>query len=125
MMKIKQIIKLLKAKEHFIPNNKNIDILYASASDMMSDVLAYMSNGSNVLLITGLLTPQVIRTATLMDISAVVFTRGKIPNQNIINDAMKNQIIILSTKLTTYTTCGLLFSNGLQSVDGYIFDGGD
>jgi predicted transcriptional regulator len=124
-MKIEQIVKLLKANKHYIPHNKEINISHASASDMMSDVLAYMKGGSNILLITGLLTPQVIRTSTLMDISAVVFTRGKNPSQTIINDAKKNQIAVLSTKLTTYTTCGLLFSSGLKSVDGYSFEGGD
>ena len=124
-MKIKQIVKLLKANKHYIPYDKEIDISHASASDMMSDVLAYMKSGSVILLVTGLLSPQVIRTATLMDISAVVFTRGKTPTQNIINDAKKNHIAVLSTKLNTYTTCGLLFSSGLKSVDGYSFDGGD
>ncbi len=124
-MKIQQIVKLLEANKHYIPYNKEINISQASASDMMSDVLAYMKGGGDILLITGLLTPQVIRTATLMDISAVVFTRGKTPTQNIINDAKKSHICVLSTKLTTYTACGLLFSSGLKSVDGYSFDGGD
>ena len=124
-MKIKEIAKLLNAKEHYIPNDKKLDINYGSASDLMSDVLAFMPGGDGTLLITGLLNPQVIRTATLMDISAVVFTRGKTPPQNIIDDAKENRIAVLSTELTTYTVCGLLYSAGLESVDGYTFHGED
>ena len=124
-MKIKEIVKLLKEKEHYIPPGNIPDINYGSASDMMSDVLAYMPGGDGTLLITGLLTPQVIRTSTLMDISIVVFTRGKNPSHKIIEAAKTNNIAILSTDLTTYATCGLLYSSGLESVDGYTFKGED
>jgi hypothetical protein len=124
-MNIKEIVKLLNAKKHYIPDGDDLEISFGSASDLMSDVLAYLPGGTGTLLITGLLTVQVIRTATLMDISAVVFTRGKIPTKEIIEAAKKSNIAILSTNLTKYATCGLLYSTGLESVDGYIYHGDD
>ena len=124
-MKIGEIAKLLNANKHYIPDGDEIDINYGSASDLMSDVLAYLPGGDGTLLITGLLTPQVIRTSSLMDISAVVFIRGKIPTKGIIEAAKENKIAVLSTNLTKYTTCGLLYSAGLESVDGYIYHGED
>jgi hypothetical protein len=125
IMKIEKIVELLDATTHYIPEGKEIDVTYGSASDLMSDVLAYLEGGNKTILITGLLTTQVIRTATLMEMSVVVFTRGKIPNEQIIEAAKKNDIAILSTRMTKYATCGILYSAGLESVDGYTFSGDD
>ncbi len=115
-MKIDEITKILNANVHYIPEGFNVDISYAGASDLMSDVLAYVAQ--DILLITGLLSPQVIRTADLMDISVVLFTRGKVPPQDIIEEARKANITVLSTTLKTYSVCGLLYCAGMRSIDG-------
>ena len=125
MMKLKKITELLNATIHFAPDGKQLDVQNGSASDLMSDVLAFIPGGGSTLLITSLLTIQVIRTATFMDISIVVFTRGKVPNKKIIEAAKKNNIAILTTDVTKYTACGLLYTAGLKSIDGYVFKGED
>jgi hypothetical protein len=129
-MKIEDIVKLLEAKIHHLPQDYDVDIIYGGASDLMSDVLTYMSDlpayvPKGMVLITGLLNPQVIRTAGLSDISAVIFTRGKVPNDKIIEKASKNTIAVMSTSHKTYTTCGLLYCSGLQSIDGNLFQKGE
>ena len=91
-MKIEEIVKVLEAQILYIPDGYDVDISTAGASDLLSDVLAYVAE--DILLITGLLSPQVIRTANLMDISAVVFVRGKVPSQEIIDEANKPDSII-------------------------------
>ena len=96
-MNIHEIAKLLKATTHHVPEGSDIDITHAGASDLMSDVLAYVAQ--DILLITGLQGPQVIRTAALLDISAVLFTRGKTPTSEIIEEAKKSNIAFLSTAL--------------------------
>lgn len=121
-MKIDEIVKLLKATVHYLPEDYNIDITYAGSSDLMSDVLSYMSGmpvnvPKGMILITGLISPQVIRTVTLMDISVIVFTRGKIPTDRIIEEARFIKLPVLSCNLTSYTTCGLLYSAGIQGVE--------
>ena len=102
-MHIDEIIKLLNAKQHYVPQ-KDIAVYYGSASDLMSDVLAYLDGGDKTILITGLLTLQVVRTASLMEMSVVIFTRGKNPTKEIIEAAKQNNIAILSTKMTKYAT---------------------
>ena len=121
-MDIKEIAKLLKAKIHHVPDGVDIDIAYAGAADLMSDVLAYMSEmphqlTKDMILITGLVNLQTIRTADLMDISAIIFTRGKVPAPEIIDEAKKINVAILSTNLTSYYTSGLLYSAGIQGLD--------
>ena len=115
MMNINEIARLLKATLHHMPEGYDVDITHAGASDLMSDVLAYVAQ--DILLITGLMGPQVIRTASLMDISVVIFTRGKIPTPEIIEEAKKSTIAVLSTPLKTYTTCGILYCSGIRSID--------
>ena len=57
------------------------EVRSACGSDFMSDVLAYVKD--QALLLTGLVNPQVIRTAEMMDMKCVVFVRGKLPDAQI------------------------------------------
>ncbi|NLA84039.1 MAG: hypothetical protein GX854_05830 [Clostridiales bacterium] len=84
----------------------------AFGSDLMSDVLAFVKEGT--LLLTGLTNHQVIRTAELLDVSAVVFVRGKLPGQDIIDMAIKHSIVLLATEDTLFTACGKLYEAGLR-----------
>ena len=115
-MIIEEIVALLKGTIHHIPDGYDRNISYASASGILSEVRAYISD--SILLITSLLSPQVIRTAYLMDLSAVVFTCGIVPTADIIDSAKESQVAVLTTSLNTYTACGLLYCAGLQGVEG-------
>jgi len=90
----------------------NCEVQAAKASDMMSEVLACVKNHS--VLLTGLLNPQVIRTAEMMDMQCIVFVRGKTPTDAMLELAADRNICVLSTKHTMFTTCGLLFQQGLK-----------
>lgn len=83
----------------------------ACGSDLMSDVLAFVKD--RTVLITGLTNTHVIRTAEMLDIPCIVFSRGKIPGADILEMAQELDIAVLSTKHTTYVTCGILYSKGL------------
>lgn len=114
-MKIQEIAELLDARIHHIPSGFNEDFKYAGASDLMSDVLADVS--VDIVLLTGLMNIQVIRTMILMDLSAVVFTRGKIPTHEIIEEAQKAGITVLSTSLKLFTSSGILYASGMRNFD--------
>ena len=89
----------------------DMDVMSASSSDMMSDILAFVQNQS--VLITGLMNVQVIRTAEMMDMKCVVFVRGKVPDETIIELAEDSGICVLATKHTMYEASGILYNNGL------------
>lgn len=84
-----------------------------SAADMMSEVLAYSHEHS--VLLTGLITPQVVRTAQMMDLSGVVFVRAKVPHEETVKLARDLGIPLLVTKDLLYTACGKLFAKGIPS----------
>ena len=87
------------------------EIRMVSASDLLSDVLAFTKAGA--LLLTGLVNPQIIRTAQMVDICAICLVRGKEPEKATIKLAEEEGIPLLSTKLPMYETCGKLYKNGL------------
>jgi len=100
-----------------LTNNGDLSIQYqhAFASDLMSDVLAYADN--ETLLVTGLNNPQVIRTAEMMDISAILFVRGKKPSKEIIQLANENNMTVIATDYIMFKACGLLYEYGMRGLE--------
>lgn len=110
-MKVKEIAEILNA-EVLNEGNMEEEVVTACGSDMMSDVLAFVKDQS--VLLTGLMNPQVIRTAEMMDMHCVVFVRGKKIEETVIALAQEKHITILSSPYRMFTACGLLYSNGLR-----------
>ncbi|MDP4117784.1 MAG: hypothetical protein Q8873_01130 [Bacillota bacterium] len=88
-----------------------IDIFTACGCDLMSDVLAFVKD--QTLLLTGLINPQVIRTAEMMDIVAICFVRGKVPPREVIDLAVDRGITLITTNYPLYMACGMLYEKGL------------
>lgn len=110
-MIVKDIIDILEG-EIICEGNLDQEILTACGSDMMSDVLAFVKDQS--VLLTGLVNPQVVRTAEMMDMACIIFVRGKVPDESIINLAKSRGITLMKTRFRMFTACGLLYSNGLS-----------
>jgi len=87
------------------------DFSYGAAADLMSDVLAYARPDS--VLLTGLIYPQVVRTAEMAGILAIVFVRGKHPPAETVGLAEETGIPLLTTRYTMYEACGRLYAAGL------------
>lgn len=81
-------------------------------SDLMSDVLAFTK--CSTLLCTGLTNLQVVRTADMTDLCAVVIVRGKVPASEVLAAAAENCLPILSTDFTLFDTCGILYAAGIR-----------
>lgn len=86
-------------------------VLSACGSDFMSDVLAFVKD--QAVLLTGMINPQVVRTADMMDMKCIVFVRGKQPDESILELARDRGFVVLATKLPMYPACGLLYTHGL------------
>ncbi len=110
-MKLSEVKEILEATVFAGEEVLEAEVDSAFGSDLMSDVLAFVND--RVLLLTGLVNLQVVRTAEMMDISAIVFVRGKCPDESIINLAKSKNMVIMSTTYTMYVASGKLYSNGL------------
>jgi len=111
-MKISTIKELLNANVLCCEELLNTHVYSACGSDMMSDVLAFVKD--QAVLLTGLVNPQVVRTAEMMDIHCIVFVRGKIPDNTIIELAKEKEIVVLATTERMFPACGKLYANGLN-----------
>lgn len=81
----------------------------------MSDVLASIQ--PEAVLLTGLCNPQVVRTALIADVKAIIFVRGKNPAEETIALALEEDMPIISSPLGLYKLSGLLMLAGLPSLE--------
>lgn len=110
-MKICTIKELLNAEVLCCEENLGGHVYSACGSDLMSDVLAYVKD--QAVLLTGLVNPQVIRTAEMMDMVCIVFVRSKEPSEEMLELARESGIVVMSTEKRLYDACGILYTNGL------------
>lgn len=112
-MKIREIADILSGKIVCCEDKLDIDVFASCASDMMSDVLAFVKD--QAVLLTGLSNPQVIRTAEMMDMLCVVLVRGKTPDSIMVSLAESKGIVIICTEEKMFAACGKLYAQGLKA----------
>jgi predicted transcriptional regulator len=110
-MTLEEVVKIIEGKVVSQSADLNAQISMACGADLMSDVLAFTHAGT--LLMTGLTNPQVVRTAEMAGIQAIIFVRGKFPPPETIALAEQKGIPLLATRFTLYETCGRLYVAGL------------
>jgi len=113
-MTLRDIKDLLQCEVLTGEDNLQVDVTQVVASDGMSEILAFAK--SKELMITGLTNIQSIRTADIAGVSAVIYCRGKLPEQRAIEFARQRRIPVLATKMGMFDICGVLYDRGLKGV---------
>lgn len=111
-MLIRNIAEVLKGEVICCEEKLDKEVFAACASDMMSDVLAFVKD--QAILVTGLCNPQVVRTATMMDMLCIVLVRDKKPDAMMIRLAKENGIVVICTAQRMFSACGLLYQAGIK-----------
>lgn len=110
-MKLSEIRDLLHAEVLCGEEFMDREARSACASDFMSDALAYVKD--QAVLLTGMVNPQVVRTADMLDMQCIVFVRGKLPGEDILSLARDREIVVMRCDIRMFIACGLLYSHGL------------
>jgi len=110
-LKLNDVKIILDAEVIVGEEHLGLEVKTAFGADLMSDVLAFAKAGS--LLLTGLTNSQVIRTANILDIAAIILVRGKKPSTETINLAKELKIPLLTTKYILFETAGRLYAKGI------------
>ncbi len=110
-MKLREVLDIIEGKAITRDIDLDLEVMMGCGADLMSDVLAFTHDGT--LLMTGLTNPQVIRTADMAGIRAIVFVRGKLPPSETVALAEEKGIPLLASKYTMFETCGRIFDAGL------------
>jgi hypothetical protein len=114
-MKLSEIIQHAKGEVLNPSVFKDHEIVGGCAADLMSDVLTGVKPGA--VLLTGLCNLQVIRTAEMADVYAVIFLRGKQPTPEMIELAIQKSIPVISSEMGMFQLCGRLCKAGLHSLE--------
>ncbi len=112
-MKLSQVLELIDGKVVTKDVDLDLEVSMGCGADLMSDVLAFTHEGT--LLLSGLTNPQVVRSAEMAGITAIVFVRGKIPPPETVKLAEEKGIPLLASKYTMFETCGRIYGAGLPS----------
>lgn len=114
-MNVEELIHIVDGKLVTHASNLIREIKGGCGADLMSDVLASIQ--PEAVLLTGLCNPQVIRTAQMADVAAVVLVRGKQPPQETVDLANRENIPLISTPYGMFELCGRLYQAGLTSLE--------
>ncbi|MFZ7103615.1 MAG: DRTGG domain-containing protein [Peptococcaceae bacterium] len=109
LCKIKELLKCTVLNDN---SDLAMEVKKICASELMSNVLT--CTGANTLLITGLNNMQVVRTAEMSDIPAVIFIQDRTPSSEVIKLAREKGIVIMVTEYSLFTACGILYEAGMR-----------
>ncbi len=113
-MTIADMVNILHARVLCGEDRLSTPVHTACCSDLMSDVLAFVNE--KTVLITGLTNPHVLRTADMLDLKCIVFARGKVPGEDLLEQAREQRLVVMTTGVTAFTACGMLYEAGLRGV---------
>jgi predicted transcriptional regulator len=111
-MKLKEVKAILDADILVGHDLLEMEVDTAFGADLLSDVLTFAKPGC--MLITGLTNHQIIRTADILEIAAIIIVRGKKPAPETIRLAKELEIPVLSTKYILFETAGRLYEKGMR-----------
>ena len=113
-MTLKEVKEILDAEVIVGYDQLDLEVKKGGSADLMSDVLFFGKAG--MLLLTGLNNLQVIRTANILGLAAIVMVRGKHPSPEMIQLAEELQIPIIVTEYILFEAVGRLYIKGIVSI---------
>ena len=88
--------------------NKKTEISGVFASDLLSDVMANSEEGN--LWITLQKHPNTIAVATLKDLAGIILVNSRKPDEETLEKAKKEGVVMFSTTMFSFELCGKLYN---------------
>jgi hypothetical protein len=103
-MNLKQVVEALDATALVAPDGwEEIEIKDVFASDLISDIL--VSEGDDLLLLTSLTSPQVVRTASLIGSEAIVLVHRRQTPEALEAAARQHDVPMFRSAITKFEAC--------------------
>ncbi len=117
-MNVKELVKIVNGSvlNPDVPLTR--EVKGGCGADLMSDVLASIK--PDAVLLTGLCNIQVVRTAQMADVRAIIFVRGKMPQPETIALASRENIPLITSPFGMFELCGRLYQAGLHSFESAV-----
>ncbi len=113
-MTFSEILEIINGKKLWDFEEQEYEVV--GATDMLSELLAFGKD--KMVLVTGLCTTQMVNTADIVGVGAIIIVRGRDVPRATVNVAKEMGIPLAVTNLTMYTACGRLFCAGLKDIHG-------
>lgn len=105
-MNLSEVVNQLKL-EALIDKYKDREIKGAYVSDLLSDVMANAKPGE--IWITLQVHINIVAVATLKNLSAIIITNNRKPDEETLKKASQEGVAIFKTDLSTFETAGRLY----------------
>jgi len=115
-MKVYEVREILDAEVLTGQDQLDHIVVGAGGADIMAAFLAAATKDAVIL--TGSTADEVIRTAKVAEVAAVVFVRGKRPDDSAIELARSYNLPTMVTNHSLFVASGKLYMNGLRGLDG-------
>lgn len=102
-MRLSEVLRRLEAEEIVPATDYDLEVRNVCASDLLSDILA--TEKSDFVILTGLTTAQVVRTAEVSGALAVVLVRNKMAPADTVNFARARGIPVARTRFPMFESC--------------------
>jgi hypothetical protein len=111
-MELQEIINSLSLKVENPSVNLKREVTGAYVSDMLSDVIGNSKEG--FLWITIQVHLNIIAVASLKNLSGIILVNSRVPAEDTLEKAIKENIPIMTTPLPAFDLVGMLYSLGLR-----------
>lgn len=106
-MTVKELVEALNLTVKSGAKRLERHITGAYVSDLLSDVMSHACEGN--VWITIQIHPNVVAVASLLNLSAVIISRGAEPEEATITKAEEEGIVLLTSKEPTFEVAGRLY----------------
>ncbi len=115
-MQLSELKDELKAEVLYGADQLHKNITIAGGADLIDDILKLRTKGA--VLLTGLTKVEVVNAAKKAGVEAIVFVRGKRPEEEVVETAKRHNMPLFSTRFSLFVACGRLYMTGLRGLDG-------
>lgn len=117
-MKLRELAKTLGLRQLTpdLAHREDVDVKGGYASDLLSDVLANAPVGGVVVTIQA--HQNAVAVAVHARLTAIIFASGRTPDENVIDKASEEGVVLYSCTESTFDVVGKLYGLGLRGNGG-------
>jgi hypothetical protein len=116
LMNLSEMIGTYSLAVYAPPADGEIEVEHGYASDLLSDVIA--NAGKDCVWVTMQTHANIIAVAALKDVAAIVIVSNHKPADDTIKTAKQKGVCVIGTGMTTFETCGRLYTAGIREGGG-------
>jgi len=113
-MKLTELIQNLKLDVRSAKANLEREVTGGYASDLLSDVIANGKEGN--IWITLQIHHNIVAVASMKDLAGVILVNGREPEQETVEKAEAENLVIMVTEMPTFELVGRLYSLGVTGM---------